>query len=66
MTSVRTSANLPAMADRVGPGGRLHAFEPKRGLCTPVERSVFVNGLAKRSTVYEIALGDANQKMLLC
>lgn len=47
------------MADLVGPEGRVVAFEPNPPIAELLRRSVAINGLASRTTVHELALGDA-------
>jgi FkbM family methyltransferase len=44
-------------AERVGPMGVVHAFEPQPRLATLLHRSVFANGLDGRCTLHQIALG---------
>jgi FkbM family methyltransferase len=46
------------MADRVGPAGHVHAFEPNSEMCGLLQRSLFVNHLSDRATIHEVALGD--------
>lgn len=46
-------------ADRVGPRGRVHAFEPRRSTCDLLARSVADNGFDDRCSVHRLALGAA-------
>lgn len=50
------------MADRVGDGGHVHAFEPNRDMAGLLRRSAQVNGLADRITLHETALGEEDGK----
>ncbi len=52
------------MADRVGPGGHVHAFEPNARLTGLLRRSAIANGLRDRLTVHEIALGRTEGERL--
>lgn len=46
-------------ADRVGPSGRVHAFEPRAATFALLERSIADNGFGDRVQAHRIALGDA-------
>jgi FkbM family methyltransferase len=48
------------MADLVGPSGHVHAFEPNPPIADLLRWSVAVNGFGDRTTVHEVALGDAD------
>lgn len=53
-------------ADRVGPNGRVYAFEPRRATFGLLEQSVRDNGFIARCHLYRLALGaDENQGRLL-
>lgn len=62
MTAVDIGANLGyfslLMGDLVGPGGRVHAFEPNAGLAGRLRKSLAMNGFGDRATVHEQAIGD--------
>lgn len=69
MTAVDVGANLGyftvLMGELVGPGGRVHAFEPNPALATRLRRSVHVNGFGTRTIVHELALGDKAGQLTL-
>jgi len=46
------------MADLVGPGGQVHAFEPNPALLRRLRRNIAVNGFADRCAVHDLALTD--------
>lgn len=46
------------MADRVGPEGKVHAFEPNPHIAALLRNTVEINGFASRTSVHEIALSD--------
>lgn len=48
------------LADLVGPSGKLLSFEPNPPMAELLRRTIAVNGFDGRTTVYELALGDAN------
>jgi len=50
------------MAELVGPGGRVHAFEPNPAICSLMRASLAVNGFAARSNIHEIALANHEHK----
>jgi FkbM family methyltransferase len=62
MTVVDVGANLGyftlLMADLVGPGGHVCAFEPNRPIAERLRKSVDVNGFADRVRICEDALAD--------
>jgi FkbM family methyltransferase len=62
MKAVDLGANLGyftlLMAERVGPSGTVHAFEPNPHLAKLMRQSVEVNGFAPHTTVHEVALSD--------
>lgn len=62
MTAVDVGANLGyftlLMADLVGPGGRVEAFEPNPSIAARLRRSVSVNGFDDRVTIHEQPLSD--------
>jgi len=45
------------MAELVGPGGFLHAFEPNLRMVERLQKSLDVNGFGGRSSVHQVALG---------
>ena len=47
------------LGELVGPNGRVHAFEPNPPMAELLRRSVSINGYDQRTTVHEIALGEA-------
>lgn len=47
-----------AVGNRVGRGGRVHAFEPHAGLCGLIERSVHLNSLEPVVTLWQCAVSD--------
>jgi FkbM family methyltransferase len=53
------------MAERVGAGGRVHAFEPNPALVTLIERSIAANGFGGRVAVDQLALGDEDGREML-
>lgn len=59
--AVDVGANLGyfsvVMADRVGPAGHVHAFEPNPRLTGLIRRNAIVNGYHDRLTVHETPLG---------
>lgn len=69
MTVVDIGANLGyytiAMADLVGPGGKVHAFEPNERLVSLVRNSVMVNGFEDRVHLHAQALSDTDGDMEL-
>lgn len=69
MTVVDVGANLGyfslLMADLVGPGGRVHAFEPNADLAGRMAQSLAINGFDGIATVHEQALADAEADVLL-
>lgn len=64
MTVCDIGANLGyftlLMADLVGPGGKVHAFEPNPLIAERLMRSVAVNGFHGRVSVHADALSDAD------
>lgn len=68
MSCVDAGANLGyytlVMADLVGDGGHVHAFEPNPRLAQLLRWNVDANGFGKRVTVVEAAVGDRNGKIL--
>jgi len=62
MTAVDIGANLGyftmVMADLVGPGGRVVAFEPNPRMAERARRSAHVNGFAPYTQIHEVALSD--------
>lgn len=46
------------MAELVGPGGRVYAFEPNPRLAELVGKSLLVNGFSRWATIHQTALGD--------
>lgn len=69
MTAVDVGANVGyftlLMAELVGPEGRVHAIEPNAGIAALLRRSIDVNGFGARTTVHELALGDATEQVAL-
>lgn len=69
MTVVDVGANLGyfslLMADLVGPGGQVHAFEPNADLARRMAQSLAINGFDAVATVHEQALADAETDVLL-
>lgn len=59
-TAVEVGANIGyhtlAMSERIGPAGKLHAFEANPGLAGLVEKTVLLNGYADRVDVYSRAV----------
>lgn len=55
-------------ADRVGPTGHVHAFEPRAETTRLLERSILENSFETRITLHKIALGDrdASAELLGC
>jgi FkbM family methyltransferase len=49
------------LADLVGPGGHVHAFEPNPHMIDLLQRSLSVNGFTQRVTVHQLALGAENE-----
>lgn len=62
MTCVDIGANLGyfslLMADLVGPGGFVHAFEPNPPIAARLRDTLAVNGFGARACVHQVALGD--------
>ncbi len=54
-----------AMADAVGPAGRIEAFEPQPRLAEFIRRSAGLNGY-RQVTVHEVALGSEDGTAELC
>lgn len=52
-------------AERVGPSGRVHAFEPRAATCGLLERSVRDNGYSDRCVVHRAALGEQTARSRL-
>ena len=50
------------MAERVGPTGRVHAFEPNPRLADLVHKSLMVNGFARWASIHQTALGDQGDR----
>ncbi|WBO22737.1 FkbM family methyltransferase [Sphingomonas abietis] len=69
MTVVDVGANLGyftlLMADLVGPGGHVHAFEPNTDLARRMTQSLAINGFQNIATVHEQALADTETDVLL-
>jgi FkbM family methyltransferase len=69
MTVVDVGANLGyftlIMADRVGPEGSVHAFEPNPPIAHRMVKSLEVNGLRSRVTVHSEPLGDENDQEVI-
>jgi FkbM family methyltransferase len=69
MVAVDIGANLGyftlLMADMVGPGGRVHAFEPNPPIAGRLRKSVSINGFDDRVTVHETALSDQDGAEML-
>lgn len=53
------------MADLVGPQGKLLSFEPNPPIAELLRRTVAVNGFDRRTTVFEVALGDKSGSAVL-
>jgi len=53
------------MADLVGPGGRVDAFEPNPAIAAKLAKSMELNGFLDRTTVHEAALAQASGEALL-
>ena len=49
------------LADLVGPGGRVHAFEPNPHMTGLLHRSLSINGFSQRVQVHQLALGAENE-----
>lgn len=49
------------MADLVGAGGQVHAFEPNPHMTGLLHRSLSVNGFSDRVRVHQVALGAENE-----
>lgn len=49
------------LADLVGPGGRVHAFEPNPHMTGLLQRSASVNGFSQRLHIHQVALGAENE-----
>jgi len=49
------------LADLVGPGGTVHAFEPNPHMTGLLERSLSVNGFSPRVRIHQVALGAQNE-----
>jgi FkbM family methyltransferase len=62
MTVLDIGANLGyytiKLADRIGPQGHLHAFEPNPELAPFVRENININGFRGRCSFYEIAASD--------
>jgi len=69
MKVVDVGANLGyfslLMADLVGPGGHVHAFEPNTDLARRMAQSLAINGFEGIATVHEQALADSETDVLL-
>jgi FkbM family methyltransferase len=69
MKVVDVGANLGyfslLMADLVGSGGHVYAFEPNTDLARRMTQSLAINGFADIATVHEQALADAEGDVLL-
>ena len=69
MHTVDVGANLGyftlLMADLVGPGGHVDAFEPNPGIAARLTKSIDINGYLDRTTVHQAALGDATGETIL-
>ena len=50
-------------AERVGPNGRVHAFEPRADLFARLTDSVCANGFEQRCVLHQMALGDTSGVM---
>jgi FkbM family methyltransferase len=53
------------MAEKVGPLGRVHAFEPNPAITALLKQSVAVNGFHQRVTIHQVALGEESGELLL-
>lgn len=64
MVAVDIGANLGyftvLMADRVGPQGAVHAFEPNPPIADRLAKTIDVNGFRERVTLHRSPLGDRN------
>lgn len=49
-----------ALAKRVGPGGKVHAFEPERGNAAILRRQIALNGTTDNTVVREVAASREN------
>lgn len=53
------------MAELVGPGGRVHAFEPNPRLAELVGKSLVVNGFSRWTSLHQTALGDRDGQSVM-
>ena len=49
------------LADLVGPGGHVYAFEPNPAMSERIARSAYLNGLVDRISIHAVALSDENK-----
>ena len=52
-------------AQKVGPGGHVHAFEPRSDLSAWLTKSIAANDFTDRCTVHTVALGDRVAEMAI-
>jgi len=69
MTVLDIGANLGyytiKLADRIGPQGHLHAFEPNPELAPFVRENININGFRDRCSFYEVAASDVTGANIL-
>lgn len=63
MTAVDLGANLGyftvLMSERVGAGGKVHAFEPNPHIAALLRDTIEINGFAARTSVHQVALSNS-------